>query len=62
MKSKKSSVLPIAVLTCAVLLSACDVIEDPVIPVTTNYLEALYGPAPTFDALPASSAVTTRAD
>ncbi|MDC0854450.1 Omp28-related outer membrane protein [Flavobacteriales bacterium] len=56
MKSKKSSVLPIAVLTCAVLLSACDVIEDPVIPVTTNYLEALYGPAPTFDALPASSA------
>ena len=56
MKSKKSSVLPIAAVACAVLPSACDVIEDPVIPVTTNYLEALYGPAPTFDALPASSA------
>ena len=35
----------------------CDEIEDPVIPVTTNYLEAAYGPAPVFDALSQTQAV-----
>ena len=35
----------------------CDEIEDPVIPVTTNYLEAVYGPAPVFDAVPQTQAV-----
>lgn len=35
----------------------CDEIEDPVIPVTTQYLEEVYGPAPSFSALPQSDAV-----
>lgn len=30
------------------LLASCDVIEDPIIPVSTNYDAATYGPAPTF--------------
>ncbi len=30
------------------ILASCDVIEDPIIPVTTNYDEATYGPPPTF--------------
>ena len=38
-------------------MGGCDQIDDPVIPVTTNYLEAVYGPAPTFDALPESEAI-----
>jgi hypothetical protein len=32
------------------LLASCDVIEDPIIPVTTNYDEATYGPPPSFGA------------
>ena len=31
----------------ALILAGCDQLDDPVIPVTTNYLEAVYGPAPT---------------
>lgn len=36
------------------LFTACDVIDDPVIPVTTNYREELYGSPPSFD-VPAES-------
>mgnify|MGYP003705987371 CR=1 FL=1 len=36
---------------------ACDEIEDPVIPVTTNYLESVYGPPPVFNALPQAQAI-----
>lgn len=45
-------------LVCGVLLalSSCDVIEHPVIPITTNYQEGIYGPVPEFDALPVSDA------
>lgn len=35
----------------------CDEIEDPVIPITTNYLEAVYGPAPAFTSLAQGDAV-----
>lgn len=35
----------------------CDEIEDPVIPITTNYLEAVYGPAPDFTPLAQADAV-----
>ena len=49
---------PLAALAIAAsFMGGCDQIEDPIIPVTTNYLEAVYGPAPTFDALPESEAV-----
>ena len=51
-----SSHLQFVAFVCLAMLAACDVIEDPVIPVTSNYLEAVYGPAPVFDALPLSSA------
>lgn len=42
---------------CLILIAGCDEIEDPIIPVTTNYLEEVYGPAPTFDALPETDAI-----
>jgi|TARA_B100000768_G_scaffold168499_1_gene173417 hypothetical protein len=48
--------LKFCLLTGITMLNACDVIDEPVIPVTTNYLESLYGAAPEFDALPAGSA------
>lgn len=35
----------------------CDEIEDPVIPITTNYLEEVYGEAPDFEPLPQGDAV-----
>lgn len=38
------------------LVASCDEIEDPVIPVTTQYLEEVYGPAPSFSALPLGDA------
>ena len=38
-------------------ISGCDELEDLVIPVTTNYLESVYGPAPAFEVLPQSEAV-----
>ena len=41
----------------AVILAGCDQLDDPIIPVTTNYLEAVYGPAPTFESLPQGDAV-----
>lgn len=56
MSAVPSSSLQFVAVVCLVMLAACDVIEDPVIPVTSNYLEAVYGPAPEFDALPLSSA------
>ena len=46
-----------ALIIAASFMGGCDQIDDPVIPVTTNYLEAVYGPAPTFDALPESEAI-----
>ncbi len=36
-------------LASALLFTACDVIDDPVIPVTTGYQSDLYGPPPSFD-------------
>lgn len=56
MREFASSSLKISFVALIAMLSACDKIEDPVVPVTSNYLETLYGPAPTFDALPNSSA------
>ncbi len=38
-------------------LWGCDEIEDPIIEVTTNYQDAVYGDAPEFDALLATDAV-----
>lgn len=37
----------------SILAMGCDQIEDPIVPVTTNYQSDLYGPAPTFDAIEA---------
>lgn len=49
---------PLAALVIAAsFMGGCDQIDDPIIPVTTNYLEAVYGPAPAFDALPEAEAV-----
>ena len=56
MNAVSASPLQFFAVVCLAMLAACDVIEDPVIPVTSNYLEAVYGPAPVFDALPLSSA------
>jgi hypothetical protein len=47
MKTLKYSIL--FVFGLSVAFTSCDVIDDPVIPVTTNYRENLYGPAPEFD-------------
>ena len=41
----------------ALILAGCDQLDDPIIPVTTNYLEVVYGPAPTFESLPQGDAV-----
>ena len=50
--------------SCGVILFAlaagtigCDEIEDPVIPITTNYLDEVYGDAPSFEPLPQGDAV-----
>lgn len=40
--------LGLLLLSFTLIIQACDVIDEPIIPVTTNYNEALYGPAPTF--------------
>ena len=56
MRTFASFSLKASVIAFVVTLNACDKIEDPVVPVTSNYLENVYGPAPTFDALPNSSA------
>ena len=47
------------VILFALAMSAigCDEIEDPVIPITTNYLEEVYGEAPNFEPLPQGDAV-----
>jgi thiol-disulfide isomerase/thioredoxin len=56
MRISASFSLKTTVMAIVVTLSGCDKIEDPVVPVTSNYLETVYGPAPTFEALPSSSA------
>lgn len=51
------SILSSIIGAAALILAGCDQLDDPIIPVTTNYLEAVYGPAPTFESLPQGDAV-----
>jgi hypothetical protein len=39
----------VVALSVFITLTGCDKIDDPVIPITTNYQEALYGPHPVFE-------------
>ncbi|MGB1121890.1 MAG: Omp28-related outer membrane protein [Flavobacteriales bacterium] len=53
----RHSILLSLIGAAVLVLTGCDELEDPVIPVTTNYLEAVYGPAPSFESLAQSDAV-----
>lgn len=41
--------LSLLIITIATLVTSCDYVDDPVIPQTTGYDEATYGPAPSFE-------------